>query len=201
MRSFVHVLAVVLLMTTPALAKNIWDKRPAYGAGMMSKAEKKTYWREFLSLETDEERQAYWDDHVAKMTQRAVEWGVSPPTLPRILTEEERNLGFWRAPYFQDIMTDEELANYRSDLDAIPDRNDRRRYVADHIRRMQARAKERGISIPSAQEFDDVFDPPETADVPVTAVAEDESEDIDENDDGDDFDENDGFEGEEGDSP
>jgi hypothetical protein len=61
-------------------------------------------------------------------------------------------------PYFTDIMTPEERANYRSDLDGIPDRDDRRRYVADHIRRMQARADERGVSAPSAKDFDDVFD-------------------------------------------
>jgi len=179
MRSFVHALTVALLLATPALAKNVWDNQAAWGGRMMSSVEKKIYWKDFLALETDEERQAYWDAHVAKMTKRGLEWGVSLPKPRRILTEEERYLGFWRMPYFQEIMTKEESAHYRSDLDAIPDENDRRRYVADHIRRMQARAAARGISIPSARKFDDVFDPPETADVPATAVADNENDEID----------------------
>jgi hypothetical protein len=187
MRSFVHALAVVLLVATPALAQNVWDKQPAYGGRMMSKAEKKLYWREFLAFETDEERQVYWDDHVAKMTKRALEWGVSPPRQRKVLSKGERFLGYWRRPYFPDMMTEEEAANYRSDLDAIPDRDDRRRYVADHIRRMQARAESRGVSVPSAAEFDDVFDPPESADATETAAAEDEDDESNENDDFDAF--------------
>ena len=164
MRSFIHALAVlqlVALVATPALARNVWEKRAAHGAAMMTKAEKKTYWREFLALETDAERQAYWDAHVAKMEARALERGVALPDPPKVLTEEERNLGFWRPPYFPEIMTEEELASYRPDLDAIPDREARRRYVADHIRRMQARAEARGVAAPSADEFKDVFDEPE----------------------------------------
>ena len=52
MRSFVYALAAVMLWASlvpaPALAKNVWDKRAAYGREMMSKQEKRTYWRDFL---------------------------------------------------------------------------------------------------------------------------------------------------------
>jgi hypothetical protein len=148
---------LLLALALPAKAREIWEGRPPHGRDLMTRSERKQFWHEFLALETDAERERYWLEHIRKMDRRALEWGVElePANLDG---PSNRPLGPWRPAYFQDIMTDEEKRAYRSDLNAIPDREDRRTYVRNHILRMQLRAAKRGISIPSARRFDDVFD-------------------------------------------
>jgi len=176
MREFVCVLAGALLFAAlatpsfardgkarvvnegkPAEAKEVWDRQPPHGRDLMTRSERREFWHQFLALQTDDERRDFWLAHNAKMDQRALEWGVSLEPA-RDIPPGYVNVGFYRPPYFSDIMTEDEIAHYRSDLDALPDREDRRRYVREHIVKMQVRAAERGVSIPSALEFDDVFD-------------------------------------------
>jgi len=151
-------LALLLLVGSASGAREPWVGNPPYGRALMTRAELKTYWREWMALQTDEERRAYWDAHVAKMQQRVAERGLSDPVRETNLAGVAGKVSFWRPPYFQDIMTDEEQRAYRPSLDAIPDRMDRWRFVANHIRTMYARGVERGVSVPSTYDFRDVFE-------------------------------------------
>lgn len=171
MRVLVHVLAGGLLfawLAAPVAAREIWEGKPPHGRDLMSPSERRLFWREFLALETDDERRSYWLAHNEAMDRRAEEWGVSLEPA-RTGTGGDGHIGFWRPPYFTDIMTEEEQAKYRTDLDALPVRESRQQYVREHILRMQLRAAERGISIPSARAFDDVFEVT-TADEAAAAV-------------------------------
>jgi hypothetical protein len=154
--------AVILLgafLGAPVAAREPWERRAtAYGRNLMTKEERKAYWREFNALETDSERTAYYNAHVAAMKQRAADRGVSEPEWGPLAPGEESEVTFWRAPYFSDIMTEEEKANYRPSLDAIPDHLDRWRFVAEHIRTMYARGIERGVTVPPTTGFADVFE-------------------------------------------
>jgi hypothetical protein len=161
MRTFATIAATafaLVLMTAPAAARPAWKGHPPYGNDMMTRTERKAYWREFLALETDADRDAYYVVHIERMKQRALERGVSEPEMHRYIDDADRKVVFWRPPYFEEIMTDEELANYVPALDALPDRLDRTRFVAEHIRTMYFRALERGVSAPSIEPFDDVFE-------------------------------------------
>jgi len=143
----------------PAMAASDWEGHPPYGNDMMTRAERKAYWREFLALPSDADRDAHYEVHIEKMNQRAVERGVSEPLKHRNSSKEPKQKPrFWRAAYFDEIMTEEERDGYAPSLDAIPGRLERSRFVARHIRTMYARAQERGVSAPLADGFDDVFE-------------------------------------------
>jgi len=185
-RPFASVIAAAFLVgafAAPAADIPDWQGRPPYGKDLMTDSEKKTYWREFLALRTDADRDAYWDAHVEKMKQRAVERGVSMPKMFRKRSTEPKKPRFWGPPYFEEMMTEEEIENYYPSLEAIPDRLDQTRFVAAHIRTMYARALERGVSAPLTVEFDYIFetlgeDPPDLADRPKQPnSASDEEED------------------------
>lgn len=161
MRTIAVALLGLSLLTLPcpqAVAREPWVGKPPYGRSLMTRQERKTYWKEFQALETDEERRAYWDAHVERMKQRVIERGVSEPVNQPNLAGVKGDISFWRPPYFQDIMTEEEQLAYRPTLDSISDRLERTRFVAQHIRKMYARGIARGVSVPSTFDFADVFE-------------------------------------------
>lgn len=150
--------SLVAVLAAPVAARPPWEGRPPYGRDLMTRAERKTYRLEFQALQTDAERDTYYSEHVEKMKHRAWERGVAEPVVGPNLSDDEQPVTFWRAPYFEDMMTPEERANYAPALDAIPDRLDRWRFVAKHIRTMYARGIERGVTVPPTDRFANVFE-------------------------------------------
>jgi hypothetical protein len=151
---------VAMAAAAPAPAREPWEGRPIYGAGLLSKAERKAYWSEFLALETFEEQEAYWLAHVAEMRKLATERGVSlpdPPEKPPAPGEEK--VVYSREPYFADILTPEERDAYHTGIDAIKDRSERRAFIRNHIAKMQKRGLGRGLSPPSTADFAYAYEP------------------------------------------
>jgi len=156
MKSSVLVFAALLVLVaaaTAAAAREPWEGRQPYGLSMMTKEERQAYWREIRALPTAEEREAYWLAHIDKMEQRALERGVELPPPPRRLIPDSEQKARPAAPYFQEIMTDEEIEAYYDGLEALTTIPERRAYIADHIKRMQERGRERGVSLPSTADF------------------------------------------------
>jgi len=156
MRSVVLAFTASLVLVTsaaPAAAREPWEGRQPYGLPMMTPEERNTYWREIRALPSAEEREAYWLAHIEKMKQRALERGVELPPPPRKLIPDSQQKARPAAPYFQEIMTDEEVEAYYEGLAALTVLSERRAYIADHIKKMQARGRERGLSLPSTADF------------------------------------------------
>jgi hypothetical protein len=165
---------VAMAAAAPAPARDPWEGRPIYGADLLSKAERKAYWSEFLALETFEEQEAYWLAHVAKMQRLAIERGVSLPDPPeKSPAPGEEKLVYSREPYFADILTPEERDAYHTEIDAIKDRSERRAFVRNHIAKMQARGLERGLSPPSTADFAYAYEPLDEAGQAAPAPAAD----------------------------
>jgi hypothetical protein len=146
-------LLVLVIAATTAAARNPWEGRPPYGLSMMTQQERQTYWKELQALPTAEEQEAYWLAHIEKMKQRALERGVELPPPPRRLIPDDQQKARPAAPYFEEIMTDEEIEAYYDGLEALTVPSERKAFIADHIKRMQERGLERGISLPSTADF------------------------------------------------
>jgi hypothetical protein len=146
----------------PALARNPWEGQPPYGAPIMTKQEKKTYWTTMRDLPTVEEREAYWRTHVAKMEQRALERGISLPHPPK-MRPAEPVLRPVRPPYMEAIMTPEEVETYYAEVAARTDRTERMAYINAHIEKMQAVGLERGISLPTTALYQEAIQVTEKA--------------------------------------
>jgi hypothetical protein len=134
---------------------------------MMSEEERKAYWKELRALPTVEEKEAYWLEHIERMEQRALERGVSLPPRPRRPIPDGEKVARPAAPYFYEIMTEEEREAYYEALAKLTVLSERRAFMADHILRMQARGRARGVSLPSAADWAYVFEGRDA----VTAVA------------------------------
>jgi hypothetical protein len=154
--AFIASLAAVAVAMT-ALARDPWQGRRPYGLAMMTEEERQTYWDEILALPTVEEKEAYWKAHNDRMTQRALERGVSLPPPPRRLIPPEEQPVHQGAPYFQDIMTEEERQTYDEELGALLVPAERRAYIAEHVERMRARGLARGVSLPSTADLEDIL--------------------------------------------
>jgi hypothetical protein len=169
--AFTASLALVAAPTT-ALARNPWEGQVVYGRPMMTSEERQIYWDEILALPTVEEKEAYWTAHIARMQQRALARGVALPPPPRRLIPQSEQLVHQRAPYFGEIMTEEERQTYDKELGALLDLAERRAYIAKNIERMRARGLARGVSLPSTADFSDVLEEHAKA---ATAEPEDDS--------------------------
>lgn len=145
---------VLLAVATTAAARNPWEGRPPYGVDMLTQEERKTYWREIRALPSVEEQEAYWRAHIEKMQQRALERGLEPPTPPRRLIPDAAQKPRPAAPYFDEIMTEEEIEAYFEGLEALTDLPERRAFIADHVDRMRARGRARGVSLPSTTDWE-----------------------------------------------
>jgi hypothetical protein len=175
MRSSVLAFAVLLLLVaaaTTAVARNPWEGRPPYGLPMMTEEERKTYWKEIQALSSAEEQEAYWLAHIERMKQRGLARGVALPPPPRRLTPDTQQQARPAAPYFQEIMTDEELEAYYERLGALKVPAERRAFIADHIEGMRARGLVRGVSLPSTANFADILEERAQAD---SALLEDDA--------------------------
>ena len=156
MRSSVLAFAVLLVLVaaaTTAVARNPWEGRPPYGLPMMTEEERKTYWKEIQALSNAEEQEAYWLAHIERMKQRGLARGVALPPPPRRRIPDAQQQARPAAPYFQQIMTDEEQETYYEGLKALDVPAERRAFIADHIERMRARGVARGVSPPSTADF------------------------------------------------
>jgi hypothetical protein len=161
MRSRVLAFTVSIVLAaaaTTAQARNPWEGQPAFGRALMNEEERRTFWREMNALQTVEEKEAYWQAHIEKMQQRALERGVSIPDPPKKVVPVDEKPVFGRPPYFEEIMTEAELTAYRETERATEDPVARRAFIADHIRRMQARGAVRGVSIPSTTDWNDLLE-------------------------------------------
>jgi hypothetical protein len=140
---------------------------------MMSDEEKRTYWKGIQALPSVEEKEAYWLAHIERMKQRALERGVSLPRPPRRRIPDGEQVPRPAAPYFYEIMTDEEREAYYEGLGKLKLLPERRAFIADHIERMQARGRARGVSLPSAADWAYVFEgrAPKTAVEPAEVAA------------------------------
>jgi hypothetical protein len=154
--AFTASLALMVAATT-ALARNPWEGRPPYGSTMMSEEERETYRKEIRAPSSVEEQEAYWRAHIERMQQRALARGVALPPPPRRLIPDHEQVPRPRAPYFYEIMTDEEREAYYETFGSFEDPAERRAFVADHIERMRARGLARGISLPSTADFADAL--------------------------------------------
>jgi hypothetical protein len=125
---------------------------------MMSEEERKAYWEGLQALPTVEEKEAYWLDHVERMEQRALERGVSLPPRPKKLVPDREQVARPAAPYFYEIMTEEEREAYYEGLGKLTVLSERRAFIAGHVLRMQARGRARGVSLPSAADWAYVFE-------------------------------------------
>ena len=133
--AFTALLALAVAATTAA-ARNPWEGQPPYGLDMMTAQERQTYWEELRALPTVEEKEAYWLAHIEKMKQRALERGVELPPAPHRLIPDSEQKARPAAPYFDEIMTDEEIEAYFEGLAALKLPSERRAFIADHIKRM-----------------------------------------------------------------
>jgi hypothetical protein len=152
MRARVLAFTISLLLAAaalPASARNPWEGQPPYGAPIMTKQEKKTYWTTMRDLPSVEEQEAYWLAHVARMEERALERGVALPDPPKLRRPGPPLLRPVRPPYMEAIMTKEEVETYYAEVAARTDRIERMAYIAAHIERMQALGLERGIALPT----------------------------------------------------
>jgi len=160
----------------PAFAaefKYPWQGGVVYGRDLLSREERKAYWRELNALATDAEKEAYWRAHIAKMQEIARRRGVSIEDPPRI-KDKPNPKTWWRDPYFSEIMTREEVAAYRRDLDAMATTAEHDAYRAAHIRRMQERARRRGIGMLSTEDWEPIL----RADAARRAAAGEASEEV-----------------------
>lgn len=149
---------VLVAAATTALARNPWEGTPPYGGPMMTRAERKIYWKELTGRPTVEEREVYWRSHVEKMQQRALERGVQlPPPPKKLIPDREQPRRRERPPYFPEIMTEEEIQVYEETLKSLEDQAERHAFIAGHIEKMKARALARGLSIPSTADFADAL--------------------------------------------
>lgn len=131
-----------------------WDRPILYGVDLLSKVERRRYRADIKALETDEEKRAHWEAHIEQIQRLALERGVSidlPPNRPRYQHEKRR---FGHAPYFLHLMTGEERYVYRDTIWYIQDDAERKIFVSAHIFKMQARARERGVSFPILDRYE-----------------------------------------------
>jgi hypothetical protein len=128
-----------------------------FGRDLLSKEERQAYWRNLNERKTHEEKEAFWRSHIAKMQELARQRGVAIEDPPRI-KDKPNPKTWWRDPYFSEIMTREEVAAYRRDLDAMTTEAEHDAYRAAHIYRMQERARSRGIGLLSTSDWDHILE-------------------------------------------
>jgi hypothetical protein len=64
-----------------------------------------------------------------------------------------------KPPYFEAIMTPEEVDDYHATLAGLDGQPDAKNaYIADHVVRMRERGFERGVSVPGTYDWNYVFE-------------------------------------------
>jgi hypothetical protein len=124
----------------------------------MTDAEVETYTQAIETLETLEEREAYWRDHVEQMQLRAIEVGVEPPKPPRYRREDAPQEIKAKEPYFEQIMTDAEIDAWHDTMTTLEVPTERRAYIRQHVLRVRRRGMERGVTVPSTYDWEYAFD-------------------------------------------
>jgi len=156
-----RVLALLALSASlPAFAADFkypWQGGVVYGRDLLSRQDRRAYWRTLNRLKTREAQEAFWRAHVAKMQELARQRGVAIEDPPEI-KDKPNPKTLWRDPYFSEIMTREEIDAYRRDLDAMTTTAERDAYRAAHIGRMQDRARRRGIGMKSTLDWDPILE-------------------------------------------
>lgn len=157
-RFTIVVLSSLVLFAASAQAREPWEGRVPYGAPAMTRTELKQYWATMNAFETREEKLAFWREHTVAMQQRALDRGISIGDPPKDQSEGEALVRMDKSPYFQEIMTAEEVEDYYATLAGLAEPVDRRAFIADHIVRMRTRGFERGVSVPGTYDWNYVFE-------------------------------------------
>jgi hypothetical protein len=151
-------LSFIALLAPTAAARDPWVGQRVYGYQLMSRDEVIQYQATIRAFETHDEKLAFWRSEIERIQQRAMAWGVQLPDPPRYRALGEERKARDREPYFVDIMTEEEVEEYYSGLEALETVSERRAFKADHITRMRARGFARGISLLGTHDWDYVFE-------------------------------------------
>jgi len=151
-------LSCMALLAPTAAARDPWEGQRVYGYPLMTKAELVRYRNTIDAFETHDEKLAFWFSEIERMQQRAIAMGVQLPDPPKYRAPGYKPKVRDKDPYFMDIMTDEEVAEYHERLGALESVPDRRVFKADHIMRMRARGFARGVSVLGTYDWDYVFD-------------------------------------------
>lgn len=131
-----------------------WNRGIVYGRAMLTIPERREYWAGLNALTSDAEKRAYWEAHIERMQQLAIERGVeieAPPNAPRRPLDTRK---FSHVPYFREMMTTAEQDAYRDAVWHIHDDQERWKFVASHILRMRKRALDRGVTYPGLSPYE-----------------------------------------------
>jgi len=128
---------------------------PDYGGQFMTEQERAEHRAKMQSLKTPQEREKYRLEHHKKMQARAKEQGITLPDMPPrggrgMGPGSGRGMGPGGQGYGPDyawgLMTEQERAEYRNKMQGL--QKERDRYRLEQYKKMQARAKERGVTLP-----------------------------------------------------
>jgi hypothetical protein len=147
-------LLCALVCPSVAAADGPWNRGIVYGRTMLTRDERGEYWTALDALETDEEKQAYWEAHIERMQKLALERGVEiekPPNAAKRKLDERK---FSHVPYFRELMTPEELQAYRDTVWHIDADAERNVFVSTHILEMRTRAVSRGVTYPGLSPYE-----------------------------------------------
>jgi len=145
------------LFAAAAGAREPWENRAPFGYEMMTRDEIDAYRSTLEAFETHDEKLAFWRAHVERMQQKAITWGVQLPDPPKYRVPGAQKPKPGKPPYFETIMTPEEVDAYYAMLSGLPDRADRHAFIASHILAMRKRGHERGVSVPGTFDWNYVF--------------------------------------------
>lgn len=116
---------------------------PIYGSRLMTPDERRAHLEQIRTAKTPEERDRLRTEHYHRMQERAKERGVSLPPPPPMRGPR----GDTNPVYGTRLMTPEERSAYREQMRAAKTPEERQRLQAEHRKRMDARAKEKGVTV------------------------------------------------------
>ena len=119
-----------------------------YGSDLMSDTERLQYRQKLQSLATEQERVQYRLEHQREMQQRAQQQGRKLGTAPssNAIQQQEQDRQRERI-YGSELMTDEELAQHRTQMRTATTAEGHERIRAEQHAQMQKRAAERGVTL------------------------------------------------------
>lgn len=155
-RMTVTLVAGLLLGIAPALAQDAGgpaDDAPVYGRQLMTQEEAQQYRERMRNADTAEERARIRAEHHQNMQARAREQGVelAPMGERRGMgpgSRTDQGMGQGAGMYGQQLMTQQEMQQYRERMRNADTAEERARIRAEHRQDMQARARQQGVELP-----------------------------------------------------